>query len=251
MRFLFNELLYKPLLNTLVWLYETVAFNDLGIAIILLTIIIRFILFPLFYKSFKNQTLLQRLQPKIKKIQKEHKKNREAQAQALMELYKTHKVNPFAGIGLLLIQLPILIALYRVFLNDFTRESIIGNLYSFIEAPAAINDIFLGLIPLQDRSMIIVALAVGAQYIQGKLSVPQKVEGNEMASKVGRQMMYIGPILTLIILPSLPAAVGLYWLTSSIFSAAQQQVINKNIKKETDGRIPEPNKETNSPNWPK
>src|SRR3989344_8243509 len=120
---IFNTILYKPLFNLLVFLYQYITFEDLGTAIILLTVIIRFILFPLFYKSFKNQTLMQKIQPEIQRIQHEHKENREKQAQALLELYKTHKVNPFSGFLMILVQIPILIVLYQLFLKGFSLEA--------------------------------------------------------------------------------------------------------------------------------
>src|SRR3989338_3426985 len=128
---LFNTILYQPLFNALVFLYKYVAFEDLGVAIILLTLVIRLVLYPLFYKSFKNQTLMQRLQGQIRKIQHDHKDNKEKQAQALMALYREHKVNPFSGLIMIIIQLPVLITLYQLFLNGFTPESM-SNLYSFL-----------------------------------------------------------------------------------------------------------------------
>ncbi|OGY61982.1 MAG: hypothetical protein A2745_01100 [Candidatus Harrisonbacteria bacterium RIFCSPHIGHO2_01_FULL_44_13] len=227
---LFNEILYRPLFNALIFLYEYITFEDLGIAIILLTIVVRVILFPLFYKSFKNQTLLQKLQPEIQKIQHDHKDNREKQAQAMMELYKQHKVNPFSGFLMLFLQLPILIALYKVFLNGFT-EIDVGSLYSFIPRISQIDSSFLGLINLGEKSIFIVILAAVSQYFQGKLSLPKIEKGKELpkAAQIGRQMVFIGPILTVVILFSLPAAVGLYWLTTSVFSIGQQIVINRKI----------------------
>lgn len=229
---LFNAILYQPLFNLLVFLYQYVTFEDLGLAIILLTVIIRFFLFPLFYKSFKNQTLMQKIQPEIQKIQHDHKDNKEKQAQALMELYKTHKVNPFGGFLMILVQIPVLIALYRLFFQGFSPESF-TNLYSFIAKPEHINSTFLGLVDLGSKSMIIVVLAAVAQYFQGKLSLPKidrKAE-QEMnpAAKIGRQMIYIGPILTFVILRGLPSAIGLYWLISSVFSVFQQIYINKQV----------------------
>src|SRR3989344_8721224 len=127
----FNIILYQPLFNALVSLYNTVAFQDLGVAIILLTFVVRVILYPLFYHSFKNQTLMQKIHPEIQKIQHNHKGNREKQAQALMELYKQHKVNPFSGFFLILVQLPVLIVLYQLFLKGLNPETF-TNLYSFI-----------------------------------------------------------------------------------------------------------------------
>lgn len=229
---LFNEVLYRPLYNTLVFLYQYVAFEDLGLAIILLTLIIRFILFPLFYKSFRNQAIIQKLQPEIQKIQHTHKKNREKQAQELMALYRHHKVNPFSGFLMIFIQLPILIALYRLFLNGFSPETF-HNLYSFIPAPEHINSSLLGLVDLSSKSMLIVGLAVISQYFQGKLTLPKIKEGQSIppAAKIGRQMVVIGPILTFVILRTLPSAIGLYWLITSLFSIVQQIIINKKIYK--------------------
>lgn len=228
---IFHTFLTEPLLNALVLLYQTVALKDLGLAIIFLTVIIRLILYPLFYKSYKNQTLLQKIQPEIKKIQHDHKHDRERQAQAMLALYKEHKVNPFSGFFLLLIQLPILIALYRVFLKGFSAEAL-GGLYSFIPAPTEVNNTLLGLIDLNEPNIIIVGLAAAAQYLQSRLSLAKKSQGQEgsQAEKIARQMTFIGPILTLVVLYSLPAAVGVYWFITSAFSVVQQIFINRSLK---------------------
>ncbi len=213
---LFHNFIYQPLYETLLFLYSTVAFQDLGIAIILLTILVRIVLFPLFYKSSKNQMILQKLQPALQKIQQDHKHDKEKQAQAMMELYKTHQVNPFSSFLMLFIQLPILIALYQVFLGSLPN----------------IHSSFLGLINLQDRNIIIVGLAAITQYFQGSLALPKPTPGQALstAEKVGRQMVFLGPALTVLILSSLPAAVGLYWITTSVFSIFQQIYINKTVK---------------------
>lgn len=239
----FNTILYQPLFNALVFLYNTVAFQDLGLAIIFLTFVVRVILYPLFYHSFKNQTLMQKIQPEIQKIQHDHKGNREKQAQALMELYRHHKVNPFSGFFLILVQLPILIVLYQLFLKGITPEAF-SNLYSFVPVPEQINHSFLGLIDLQTKSILIVVLAAVLQYFQGKLSLPKtaSVGGQDSpAAKIGRSMIFIGPVLTIVILSTLPAAVGLYWFASSAFSIFQQLIINKQLRN-NDGRIPTENK---------
>lgn len=230
---IFNTILHQPLLNALVFLYKTIAFQDLGVAIILLTIVVRGILYPLFYHSFKNQTVMQRIQPEIQKIQHEHKDNREKQAVALMELYKVHKVNPFSSFLLILVQLPILIVLYRLFLQGLSPESF-NNLYSFISPPAEIHNSFLGLIDLKSQSILIVVLAAILQFFQGKLASPKAKGQNgeeSPAAKVGRSMIFVGPILTVLILSRLPSAVGLYWFTSSAFSIFQQLLINKQLTK--------------------
>jgi YidC/Oxa1 family membrane protein insertase len=146
----FHIILYQPLLNILIFFYNTIAFGDLGISIIFLTILIRLILFPIFQKSVRNQTILQKIQPKIKKIQEDHKHDKEKQAKELLSLYREHKVNPFSGFLFLLIQLPILIILYQLFLRGLTAASF-GDLYNFIATPKNFQTFFLGLINFQNR----------------------------------------------------------------------------------------------------
>lgn len=213
---MFKTLLYDPFYNSLIFLYENVAFQDLGIAILLLTFLVRLVLFPLFYKSAKSQLILQKLQPEVQKIQHDHKDNKEKQAQAIMELYRKNKVNPFSGFLVILIQLPILIALYRVFLGDFS----------------GINTLFLGLIDLKSRSIIIVGLAAVTQYFQGILTIPKLEKNRELSTpeKIGRQMVYFGPLITVVILFTLPSAIGLYWFATAFFSSIQQIYINKTVK---------------------
>lgn len=243
---IFHTILYQPLFNALIFLYNTVAFKDFGVAIILLTIIVRIILYPLFYKSFRNQTIMQKIQPEIQRIQHDHKGDKEKQARLMMELWKTHKVNPLSGTLLLFLQIPVLIVLYKIFLSDFSPEILGANLYSFITSPGSINPVFLGLINLKSRSIVIVVLSAILQYIQGKLSLAKNAGGNSKASKIGAQMVYIGPVLTFLVLTSLPAAVGIYWLTTSAFSIFQQFLINKSLAKENiHGVIPSDNQKNN------
>lgn len=233
MSFLFNEILYRPFFNALVFLYQYLSFHDFGIAIILLTILIRLILFPLFYKGAKDQTILQRLAPRIKEIQENHKDDKEKQTRAMLELYREHKVNPFSGFLLLLVQLPVLIALYKVFLAGFSQKTLVA-LYPFIHAPQVFNFHFLGLVDLSRLNAIIIFLAGLAQYFQTKLALPKSTKSFKdlsAAERMGRQMLYLGPIMTIVFLYflNLPSAVGLYWLTTSVFSAIQQVMINKKI----------------------
>lgn len=226
----FYTFLHQPFFNALVFLYNSVTFNDLGLAIILLTIIVRLILYPLFYKSFKSQTLMQKIQPEVQKIRHDHKENKEKQAQALLELYKRHKVNPFSSFLLIFVQLPVLIVLYQVFSKGLTTESF-QALYSFIREPETINHFLLGLIDLSKSSILIVVFAAVLQYFQGRLSLPKlQKDNNDPAAKVGRSMVLIGPIMTFAILTSLPSAVGVYWFASSAFSIFQQLIINKSLR---------------------
>ena len=221
---IFNTILYQPLFNLLLFIYQTVSFHDLGIAIIILTILIRLVLYPIFYKGAKDQAIMQRIAPKLKEIQDKHKHDKEKQVEATLALYKEHKVNPFSSLLLLLVQLPILIALFKVFSSG-------------IKGVSGLNFLSLGFINLISTNVVIVAVAAIAQYWQSKLTIVKSSKSAKNLTpteRIGRQMMFVGPLLTIIILVRLPSALGLYWLTTSIFSAIQQIIINKklNLRKE-------------------
>ncbi len=244
MIYLYDIFIYQPLLNALIFLYETVAFRDFGIAIILFTIIVRIILFPLFQRSVRHQTTMQHLQPKLKKIEEAHKHDKERQLHETMALYKAHEINPFAGFLFLLIQLPILIALFHI-LRNLSEGNILG-LYSFVPPPGGLNYSFLGLINLRNENIVVVILAALAQYFQGKLGLPVREGKRELsqAERMNRQMVFIGPVMTIIFFHYLhfPAAIALYWLISSIFSIAQQIIINRQLR---DGKLGNIREDTN------
>ncbi|MBI4994004.1 membrane protein insertase YidC [Candidatus Wolfebacteria bacterium] len=231
---IFNDFFYQPLFSALIFLRDNIPGHDLGIAIITLTILIRIILLPLFYKGAKDAAIMQRLAPKIKEIQKTHKDDREKQAKAMMDLYREHRVNPLSQFLIILIQLPVLIALYWVFLNG-------------IKEIPDINYFFLGSIDLGKSNLAIVILAALAQYFQGKLALPKtqsakKGEELSTAEIMGKQMVFIGPILTIAFLGYLPSAVGLYWLTTSFFSVIQQIWINKQLRNADEKKLIEMDK---------
>ena len=226
----FNTLLYKPLLNLLILLYENVAFHDLGIAIILITIVVRVILLPLFEKQTRYQLVMQKIQPKIKEAEKKHKGDREKQTAAMMEIYKEHKTNPFSGFLLLFIQIPILIALYKI-ISAVLGSGFGADLYSFIPHPETINIMFLGLINLGKANILIVVLAAVAQFFQAKTTMFKKKPGEEETpqEKAGRTMVYVTPLLTIFLFYNFPAAISLYWLVASVFSVVQQIIIKRKI----------------------
>ena len=234
---LFHNFLYLPILNLLFLIYGFIV-SDLGVAIVLVTILIRFILLPIFYKGAKDQTIIQKLAPKIREIQQTHKNDKQKQTQEMLALYKEHKVNPFSSIGLLLLQLPVLWALYRVFLSGFGND-ILSQLYGFVPHPAVINYHFFGIVALNEKSFILVLVAALFQYLQTYFlmkvaATKQQLTADDnsaaaMAQRMSKRMMFFAPLLTVLILSGLPSAIALYWLTTSAFSTIQQLVINKKI----------------------
>lgn len=210
---LFHLLLLDPLLNLLIFLYRNVTFNDLGLAIILLTVIVRLVLYPLFYKSLKQQHKMKKIQPHVQALQEKHKGNREEQGKALMALYKEHGINPLMSLGLIFVQLPILIALYQVFL---------------VPRPE-LGQSFLGLLDLHSRSFILVAVAALLQYLLGVISMAGNADDKSPAAQTARNMVLIGPVITLAVLWSMPAAIGLYWVATTLFSILQQLHVERRL----------------------
>lgn len=218
---LYQNFIYQPILSTLVAIYQTASFGDLGVAIIFLTLLVRVVLFPLFYRSAKNQSLLQRLQPHVKKIQLDHQDNRETQAKALMELYRTHHVSPFSGFFFIILQLPIFIALFQI----FTKE---------LSSGAFDSSTFLGLIDLEAKGLVLPLVAGALQYFQGKLSLPPPSAagaGGPSPAAMGKMMNVVGPIISVVVLVNLPSALGIYWIVSALFSIGQQIYINRHLPK--------------------
>ena len=228
---LYNTFLYQPIFNLLVWLYNIIPGNNIGIAIILLTIIVRLIFFPLSKKSIISQKSLQDLQPKIEKIKEKYKDNKEEMAKATMQLYKDHKINPASSCLPMLIQLPFLIALYQVFRS--LSHINFDLLYPFISNPGTINTISFG-IDLSQTQWVLAVLAAVAQFWQAKMLQTKKptvksdgAKDEAMASIMSKQMMYIMPLFTLYIGMKFPGGLTLYWFVTTLLTALQQLVVFK------------------------
>jgi YidC/Oxa1 family membrane protein insertase len=229
----FYIILYQPLFNSLVLLYNYVPGHDFGIAIIFLTLIIKIILYPTSVKAVNSQRSLQKLQPQMLEIQKKYKNDKEKQAKETLDLYKKEKINPFSGLLLSLIQLPILIALYQVFWNGLKSKEL-TVLYGFVSNPGHINALFLHIVDLSKPNLIFAILAGLTQYSQTKMLAPKsgpksgaQDKGADFSQTLQKQMLYFFPIFTIIILLGLPSALGLYWTISGLFTIIQQYFIFK------------------------
>lgn len=233
----FNIILYRPLFNVLILLYQYLPGHDFGVAVIVLTILIKLLFFPLGLRAIKSQKALSELQPKLKEIQEKYKDNKEKQTRETMALYRKEKINPFAGCLPLLIQLPVLIALYRVFWRGLQAEQMVF-LYNFVPSPGSIDPSFFGIINLAEPYIVLAILAGIFQFLQVKMAVPRtktkKGEKPGFAGAMQKQMQYFFPIFTVLILLRLPSAIGLYWLTTTLFTVIQQHFVFKKVAKKHD-----------------
>lgn len=232
MRELFQVVLTQPMFNAFVGLYNLIP--DVGVVILIITVLIKVVLYPLTASSIKSQKALTDLQPKLDAIKKECKGDKQKLAQETMRLYKENKVNPMASCLPLLIQLPILIALYYVLRDGLTTTNF-DTLYSFVKSPGQINTVSFGLVDLKNANIILAVLAGAAQFWQAKMMMRKKApkeagEGakdENMMSMMNKQMLYMMPIMTVFIGWQLPGGLTLYWLLSTVLTALQQVIVFK------------------------
>lgn len=220
---IFETLLTQPLFNLLILVMSWIPGHSLGWAIIALTFLVRLALLPSSAHALRQQHKMQQLQPEIKAVQDRHKGDQQAQAQALMALYKKYDIHPLGSCLPMLIQLPILFALYYVFIHG-VDASRLDLLYSFVPRPEAINTSFLG-IDLTTRSIFLAVAAAAAQFAQSWMLVksPKRHQPENTTQRIlNTQLVYFMPLLTGVISLTLPAALPLYWLMTTLFSLAQQ-----------------------------
>jgi YidC/Oxa1 family membrane protein insertase len=236
---IWHTFFFDPIYNLLVFFIGLVRDGDVGLALIATLVVVRVVLLPFSIKAAKTQRIMREIEPKLKEIKENNKDDKQAQATQMMALYKEAKLNPFASILLIFLQLPIVIALYLAFsggggvpLPDINTEL----LYSFVEKPEAVTMIFLGLIDTTGRS-ILLALGAGAtQYVLTMLTLP-KLEPRakdaapnfkeDFTRNLHVQMKYVMPLFIVFIAYSLSTAIALYFLVSNLVLIAQEFYIKK------------------------
>jgi len=186
---------------------------------------------PLSIKALKSQRALNEIAPKIEELKQKHKDNPSAQSAAIMQLYKDNKVNPFAGCLPLLIQLPIIIALYRAFSTGISAQNL-NIIYDFITKPEVINQTFLGFINITMKNPFMAIIAGGLQFIQSKQMMANTAKqptapGGKQIANLNSQMLYFFPIFIIIIGWNLPSGLILYWITTTAFSIFEQMYIKR------------------------
>ncbi len=232
---LFHIILYQPIYNIFVGLYTLIP--DVGVAIILLTILIKAAFYPLTAKSLRAQKAMTAIQPKLTALRDTHKTDKQKLAEETMKLYKEHKVNPLGSCLPVLIQLPVFLALYWV-LRDGLGSQGLDALYSFIPRPEHINPFAFGFVDLgvgkNIPSLVLAMLAGVAQWWQTKSMMakrPKQATGDakvdDMAEMMNKQMLYVLPIMTVFIGYTLPSGLALYWFFSTVLTAAQQHFLFK------------------------
>jgi len=259
---MFTALIVQPIFNLLVLIYAIIPGHNFGLAIILFTILVRLLMWPLIKKQLHQAKAMRELQPELKRIKLAAKGDRQKESMMMMELYKEREINPFSSIGLLIVQIPIFLGLYSG-LNRIVQDqnAITTFSYSFIAKlpwiktlaadPSKFDSTLLGFVDLTKAAidkggaiywpaMLIVAASAVMQYYQAKQLMPddkdrktlrqilgQAGEGKqadqaEVSAAVGRSTRFILPIFIFIVTVNIASALSLYWLTSGIVAFIQQ-----------------------------
>ncbi|OHA48722.1 MAG: hypothetical protein A2806_01185 [Candidatus Terrybacteria bacterium RIFCSPHIGHO2_01_FULL_48_17] len=225
----FHVFVSQPLENLLAGVYAVLPWQDLGLAIIIFTIIVRLALFPLTVKALAGQRALTKLQPKIQELQKRFKHDREAQGREIMSLYREHNINPFVSLMPVLAQLPILFALWRILLRD-VHAGAFENLYGFIPDPGNVSLLAFGFLDLSVPSPYLAVAAGLAQLVQSRMSIKDTGQGGgDFAKMLSKQTLFVFPAITVVIAWKFPAALALYWFVTTVISAAQYRIAQKMV----------------------
>lgn len=225
MKTLFFTFFYEPLYNFVVWLAAVLPGSDIGLAIIVLTVLVRLLLLPLYLSAQNTQVALKRVEGEIKEV-KEKFTDRQAQGEALLKIYKDNNIHPLSGVVTLFIQIPIVLALFFVAKDILVLSP--EHLYSFIPMPNNLSTSFLGFLDIAGRNMVLAVLVGWTQYAQTKVTLPPqnpKSDGSfksELSRSMHLQMKYVLPIMITFAAAALPAAVSLYWLTGNCFGLATE-----------------------------
>lgn len=234
MSYLYHTFFYEPLYNGLIFLIGILPqWADFGIAIVIFTVIVKLILFPLSRKAVVSQMKMKELEPSINKIKTQYKEPAE-QSMQTMKLYREAGINPFSSIVLVFIQIPIILALYRLFYSGGLPHIDTTLLYSFVHAPEVVKMKLL-FIDITKKSWELALLASVTQYFQIKYSLPatkkdpsaEPTFGTDLAHAMSTQMKYVLPVIVFFASYSINAGIAIYWTTSNVFAIGQELFVRR------------------------
>lgn len=264
---MFQTIIVQPIYNILVAIYGVLPGHDLGISLILFTVLIRLAMWPLLKKQLHQSKIMRDLQPELTKIKKAAGGDKQQEGRMMMELYKEKGISPFGTIGLTLVQLPLFIGVFQAArdltehldkIGTFTYSFVqnIPHIQTVIENKDNFNFVSLGFIDLSQRAisngsiyipiMVLAVAATGFQYIQSKQLIPQPKEKKklrdllrasattgkqpaqeDMSAAMGSSMLFLMPILTMLFAVAAQGAMVVYLLASSLIGIFQQTLIFK------------------------
>lgn len=230
---LFHTYLHNPIYNLLIFFVGVVPAGDVGLAVIAVTLVVKLIILPLSLSAVRTQRAMKVVEPELKEIRESYKEDKEKQAKETFALYKKYRINPFASFLTLLIQLPILIALYWVFMGEELPSIDVAALYSFISIPTQISTLFAGIFTVTGKSVVLALLAAATQFIAAYFSIPHtpKSEKSTVSEDFGRAMTmqarYVIPLIIGVVAYQTSGAVALYFITSNVVTLIQEIIVRR------------------------
>lgn len=230
---MFTTIFVQPLFNILFALYGLLPGHDFGVAVILLTFLVRLAIWPLVTRQLHSQKKVQALAPEIAKVREKAGGDRQLETQMMMELYKEKGTSPLAPILPLLVQLPIFFAIYIVFVDAVHPDRIAALTYSFVEQipavasaianPSSFHPYLFGVIDLTHPSWFLALTAAAAQFYQSKMLQPKGAAAStDPQARMMQNIIYVFPVITFGVGLTLPSALALYWTVTSLVACYQQ-----------------------------
>ena len=231
---MFNTFFYNPLYNSLVVFLHATPHGDIGVSIILLTLLVKIILYPLNKRSALSQHKMKKVDKELKAL-KQKIKDQAQLARETMDVYKRENIKPFSSIFALLIQIPIFFALYIIFSKGMGNHP--EHLYSFLSYPAQVNTLAFGVLDVSKKYIAMGILTGFSYFVLAKVQIKTMntahddkesfaYQFNDMLKK---QMLYVFPLITGLTASALPSAIALYWITSNLLTIVQTKLIQKHL----------------------
>jgi len=231
----FHTILYRPIYNLLLFFVDIVPGGDVGIAVILVTIIVRIIIAPLSISAAKTQRRMKFVEPEMAAMRKKYKDDKAKQAEEMMKIYKNNGIKPFSSIFAALLQIPIIIALYTVFHRESLVHANTALVYSFVTLPTTISTVFLGIFTLTGHNLFLAIIAAITQFIQAYVTIPVPAKGEspttseDFARALALQSRFMLPAL-IGVFAYTSGAVALYFITSAVFGIVQEFYVRYSLR---------------------
>jgi YidC/Oxa1 family membrane protein insertase len=235
---MFHTLFYDPIYNLLVTVLTYVPLHDIGAAILIVTLIVKIILTPLNLSALRSQYIMKKIEGEMNELKEKHKESPQEASKKMMEIYKREKVNPFASLFVVLIQIPIIFALYKVFSHGLYADA--ASLYSFVHFPENLHTLAFGLFDVTKKNIIVALLAGLSSYFlarrQTSTMVSKKKEGtdesfqDQFMKSMKVQLLYVLPVIIVFSAAVLPAALGFYWFINNTITYGQDVYMKNKLK---------------------
>ena len=258
--FIWHTFFFDPIYNALIFFIDIFPGGDVGLAIVATVFMVKTVLLPVSIKAAKTQRIMKEIEPQLRELKETFKDDREKQAREMMSIYKTAGMNPFASIFLIILQIPLLIAMYfaviglyppvvdgapiedigflSIFAGEASKEIVINpdDLYTFVPVPVESNRFFLNQFDITEKSIILAIIVAITQFFVVKLTMPKMLprkEGekpdmkDEFMRNMQVQMKYVMPVLMGILAYSISVAIALYFLVTNITALLQEIFVRK------------------------